>query len=214
MPNYLTWQEKTITDFSPNTVTSLYNEGFVFTRLGKGAMQQTRSVRIDVTAFSLSSENRRILKKTDEITLKATSLPYEHYSWQIGKLAKDFYDTKFGEGVFSANKAKELLTNKDTSNFNVLFIYSDIGFCVVYENADILHYSYPFYDLNTTVSNIGMGMMLRAIMYAQEKGKKYIYLGSAQRPTDVYKLQFAGLEWFDGAYWSNDGEKLKLLLTV
>src|SRR3989344_6101553 len=39
--------------------------------------------------------------------------------------------------------------------------------------------------------------------------KKYIYLGSFSRPTDTYKLQFAGLEWFDGKQWQNNPEKLK-----
>ena len=52
---YLTWAEKTITDFSDANINSLYNEGYVFTRIGKGVMQQTRSVRIDLSKFELSS---------------------------------------------------------------------------------------------------------------------------------------------------------------
>ena len=63
------------------------------------------------------------------------------------------------------------------------------------------------------MSNVGLGMMLRAILYAKEHGKKYIYLGSATRPTDVYKLQFSGLEWFDGERWKNDLLTLKNLLS-
>ena len=47
---------------------------------------------------------------------------------------------------------------------------------------------------------------------AKEHGKKYIYLGSSQRPADTYKLQFAGLEWFDGKMWQTDLEKLKKTL--
>ena len=67
MNDYLTWDEKTITDFSPENINSLYNEGYVFTRKEKGIMNQTRSVRIDLSHFELSSENRRILKKTKGI---------------------------------------------------------------------------------------------------------------------------------------------------
>ena len=52
-------------------------------------------------------------------------------------------------------------------------------------------------------------MMLKAIVWAKENGKKYIYLGSFQLPTDTYKLQFAGLEWFDGQEWKNDLSGLK-----
>ena len=55
-------------------------------------------------------------------------------------------------------------------------------------------------------------MMLRAILWAKEINKQYIYLGSAQRPSDTYKLQFEGLEWFDGKEWQTDLNELKKIL--
>jgi hypothetical protein len=55
--------------------------------------------------------------------------------------------------------------------------------------------------------------MLKAVIYAKDGGKKYFYIGSAQRPTDVYKLQFAGLEWFDGKEWQTDAGALKKILS-
>src|SRR5947209_1953078 len=72
--------------------------------------------------------------------------------------------------------------------------------------------SYPFYDWNETPQYMGLGMMSRAISHAKEGGMKYIYLGSLQTPADTYKLQFEGLEWFDGKTWQNDLEKAKKLL--
>ena len=213
---YLVWQKKTIEPGDDTAVTVAYEAGFVFTRVARGAMDQTRSVRIDLSKFELSSENRRVLKKTDGLELQSIPLPYADYTWQLGKLAKDFYDDKFGVGTFSANKIKELLTGS-TSNFNRFLVYTlnntPVGYCIAYENNDLLHYSYPFYDRATDISNLGLGMMLRAIVHAQETGKKYIYLGSAQRPTDTYKLQFTGLEWFGGEQWSMDYESLKTILT-
>ena len=213
MSMYLKWQEKTIVDFSDEAIETAYAEGFVFTRIKKGEMNQTRSVRIDLQKFSVSSENRRVLKKNEGLELTVVPLPYAHYHWSIGKLAKDFYTTKFGDGTFSANKVKEILTDETKSNFNQLLMYKinnePVGYCVVYSNATLLHYSYPFYNLSEAQPNLGMGMMLRAIVWAQEQGKKYIYLGSFQRPTDTYKLQFAGLEWFDGKNWETDLGKLK-----
>lgn len=236
---YLSWKEKIITDFTDENINSLYNEGYVFTRPAKGLMKQTRSLRIDLSKFELSSENKRILKKTEDIRLKTYDIPYEKYDWTIGKLGKDFYETKFGVGTFSANKIKELLTTKH--NFNKLFSYvipsevegplnqssrdsstsslsdfgrndSVVGYCICYETNELLHYSYPFYNLQNETNNLGMGMMLKAIVYAKENGKKYIYLGSAQRPTDIYKLQFTSLEWFDGKKWSENLDELKNLL--
>jgi arginyl-tRNA--protein-N-Asp/Glu arginylyltransferase len=55
-------------------------------------------------------------------------------------------------------------------------------------------------------------MMILAINYAKDLGKKYIYLGSLQRPTDTYKLQFKGMEWFDGEKWQSDTTPLKDIL--
>ncbi|MEY2664884.1 MAG: hypothetical protein RIT04_692 [Candidatus Parcubacteria bacterium] len=231
---YLHWEEKTLTDFSEKNITDMYDAGYVFTRIDKGVMHQTRSVRINLSQFELSSENRRILKKTDFLSIVTTKLPLattetgaaHEYHWSIGKTAKDFYETKFGAGIMSAIKVKEMLTDSSKSNFNMLCAYStngtSIGHTIAYENSTLLHYSYPFYDLTLAgetpaPKDLGMGMMLRAIQYAKDTGKQYIYLGSLQRPSDTYKLQFGGLEWFDGGangsgVWTNDIEKVKSIL--
>lgn len=240
--SYLNWDEQTITDFSPENLSTMYDRGFVCTRPEAGLMQQTRSIRIDLSQFEPNSENRRILRKTAHLTMEHHSLPYAEYSWEIGKMGKAFYDTKFGEGTFSANKIKELLTS-NRGDFNTLLVYSSpsegelegviqsqdtssnptapllkaegdhpVGYAICVETPDILHYSYPFYNLDAD-KNTGMGMMVRAIMQAKESGKAYCYLGSAQRPGDVYKLQFAGFEWFDGEGWQTDIENLKKILT-
>lgn len=214
---YLSWNKQTITDFSEKNIETLYNEGYVFTRTGYGDLNQTRSLRLDLKTFALSSENKRILKKTEDLQLTVSPIPYANYSWQIHKLGKDFYEQKFGEKIFSAQKIKELITDSTQSNFNRLFIYTQnneqLGYCIALETQHILHYCYPFYNLQIAPTNTGMGMMLRAIVWAQEQGKQYVYLGSAQRPTDTYKLQFSGLEWFDGATWTKDTEKLKQILS-
>lgn len=213
---YLSWNKQTITDFSEKNIEALYSKGYVFTRTGRGDMNQTRSLRLDLKTFALSSENKRILKKTEDLQLGTSSIPYANYSWQIHKLGKDFYEQKFGEKTFSAQKIKELITDPSQSNFNRLFTYTQnneqIGYCIALETGGILHYCYPFYNLQTAPTNTGMSMMLQAIIWAQEQGKQYIYLGSAQRPTDTYKLQFSGLEWFDGSVWIKDADKLKQIL--
>ncbi|MFA6432664.1 MAG: GNAT family N-acetyltransferase [Candidatus Paceibacterota bacterium] len=213
---YLCWKEEIITDFSEANVAKKYNEGFVFTRIGKGVMQQTRSVRIDMSRFELTSENRRILKKTEGVELKGFELPLKDYDFKVGKLAKDFYDEKFGPGIMSANKVKELVADLTKSSFNSLLTYSNgdspLGYTICYQNKDLLHYSYPFYDLDESPKDMGLGMMIRAVQYAKEAGLKYIYLGSLQRPGDIYKLQFEGLEWFDRNGWQTGTAELKEIL--
>ncbi len=206
LKKYLSWKEEKITDFSEENITRTYDVGFVFTRIDKGVMHQTRSLRIDLSKFELTSENRRILKKVEAMGFEQIELPYADYDWSIGKIAKDFYDSRKAD--FSANKIKEILTT-DKSNFNLLLKYSDVGYAICYLNKEILHYSYPFYDLEKSTKDTGLGMMIKAIVWAKEKGLKYVYLGSLQRPTDVYKLQFEGMEWFEGEKWSKDLDEAK-----
>ena len=210
---YLSWDKRTISDFSDKNINSLYENGFLFTRQGKGEIYQTRSLRIDLSKFELNSENRRVLRHVENIKLEVYAIPYADYHWNVHKLGKDFYETKFGEKTFSAQKIKELITDPEKSNFDKLLVYKEeknaVGYAICKETEKLLHYCYPFYDLNSEIKNLGLGMMTKAIDWAKEQNKKYVYLGSASRPTDTYKLQFAGVEWFDGKTWQTDLEKLK-----
>ena len=191
----------------------MYDAGYVLTRVDKGVMNKTRSMRIKLADFEMSSENRRILRKSENIKLETHPIPYEKYSWEIAKLAKDFYEAH--DAGFSANKVRELLNESGKSNFNTLLSYSEvlpIGYVICYESPKIFHYSYPFYAPDEKNPSLGLGMMIRAINYAKEKGLEYIYLGSLQRPSDTYKLQFKGMEWFDGEKWQTDITNLKEIL--
>ncbi len=172
----------------------------------------------------LSSENRRILRKNENLALEAHPLPYKEYHWSIHKLAKDFYTTKFGEDTFSANKIKELMTEPEKSNFNTVLVYRDkkpdtldttaapVGYAICLKTERLLHYSYPFYEQNPETPSRGLGMMIQAIEYAKKSGLEFVYLGSLPRPSDTYKLQFSGLEWFDGTVWQSDLTPLKEIL--
>jgi len=218
--NYLSWDTIKEADSGAEKIESLYDAGYLGTRLGKGIFTKTRSVRIRLSKFALTSENKRILKKVEHINLSKIDLPHKEYHWQIGKLAKDFYETKFGRGIMSAQKIKEILTDSEKSNFNSLLIFNDsnivddTGFAICYKSGKILHYSYPFYNLeNPSVpKSMGLGMMTKAIEWAKESGLEFVYLGSLQRPSDTYKLQFEGMEWFDGERWQTDLKEAKKIL--
>ncbi len=215
---YLNWDTQTITDFSSSHIEKMYDSGYVFTRVDRGVMNKTRSFRIDLGAYVPSSENRRILRKSEHLTLTVADIPYADYSWEIGKLAKDFYE-KFGDNVFSANKAKEIVTDGSKTNFNKLLIFTDIktgtpvGYVISRETNHTLHYSFPFYIEDPADPSRGLGMMTKTLDWAKSQGKTYVYLGSLQRPTDTYKLQFLGGEWFDGTTWQADTTNLRTILT-
>jgi len=213
--NYLTWDIKKITDFSDKFVTEMYDRGYVFTRIETGTMHQTRSIRINLKEFSLTSENRRILRKGENISLNKNPIPYVDYSWDIAKIAKDFYDKKT-DHAFSANKIKELIAKG--CNFNTLLTFTEDtkkhGYAICYENNSMIHYSYPFYDIEKSPKDMGLIMMTKVIADAKFNNISYVYLGSLQRPNDTYKLQFEGLEWFDGEKWSTDQNKVREILAT
>lgn len=125
MKKYLSYDQLTLSDLSENSITQKYNEGYVFTRIGKGVMYKTRSLRINLNNFEFNSENRRVLNKNSNLVLKYADLPIplDKYDWKIHSLGSKYYSTKFGKDVFSASKIKELFTNISTSNFNLSFIY-------------------------------------------------------------------------------------------
>jgi arginyl-tRNA--protein-N-Asp/Glu arginylyltransferase len=221
---YLNWDTKILKSPSTAEIEKMYDAGYVFTRVDRGVMNRTRSFRINLKAYVPSSENRRILRKAEHLALHSESIPYAAYDWSIGKLAKDFYES-IG-ATFSANKIKEMLTDPEKSNFNTFLIFTDtrqadpampgaekpIGFVICYESRGILHYSFPFYIEDPNEPSRGLAMMTKAIEWAQASNKDYIYLGSLQRPSDTYKLQFRGGEWFDGEVWQVDAEPLKEIL--
>lgn len=127
-------------------------------------------------------------------------------------MAKDFYIMK-AKGAFSTNKIKQLITT--SNNFNQLCCFrtntpddqeshTNLGYVIAYENKHMMHYCYPFYDLSLAPKDMGLIMMTKAIIDAKNRNLSYIYLGSLQRPNDVYKLQFSGIEWFDGHFWQHN----------
>lgn len=237
---YLNWSQVTVDLTDSTSIAQHYDSGFLLTRLpridGNAVMVQTRSVRVRLEDFSLSSENKRIIKlgETAKIHLveDPTELPMDLGTYQrnaqggqaIHSMGAKFYTEKFGEGTFSANALFALCTDPTRTSFNLLlrYVYGwdgvspdasvPYGYAICYQNPALVHYAYPFYDLTVSVPTLGMGMMLKAVVWAQETGKEYVYLGSAQRPEDTYKLQFSGIEWFDGEVWQTDVGQLKDLL--
>lgn len=212
---YYSINEITVSDFSEENIARLYDLGYLFTRKEKGNMYQTRSLRIDLNKFELNSENRRILRKTPELDFKFIQLPHNNYSWEIHKLGKEFYTKKFGDLTMSASKIKEMFTEVDKSNMNFVFEFllndQNIGYALGFMGGGFMHYAYPFYNLDLDTNNLGLGMMIKSIIFAKEKGLKYIYLGSIIDQKAKYKIQFKGLEWFneEKLEWSSDIELLK-----
>lgn len=220
---YFILKKRTLQTPTESDIEKAYSKGFLFTRTGKNELIETISLRVNLQEFKQSSENRRILNKGNSFDLKTEVLPYNKYSWKIHALGKKYYRAVTGTDTFSASRIKTLFTDTTQSNFNFLFTFSNtisskeiIGYVLCYKNSNILHYSYPFYELENPVKkDLGLIMINKAINWSVENKLKYFYLGSVTSSKAFYKLQFNALEWWDyqNAMWSKDLEKLKLLVT-
>jgi hypothetical protein len=53
-------------------------------------------------------------------------------------------------------------------------------------------------------------MMTKLIEYAKLDGAKFVYLGGCNKKSDLYKLQFKGVEWWEeeNKHWCLDLKKL------
>ena len=216
-PKTYTYPYRVYATKEPNdTLAEIYNQGFLASRIKPNYFYMARSLRIDLSQFSLTSENRRILRKTAYLQRNHQRLPLDAYDLNIGRLATKYFLTKFNRRILTARTIRRLCTEgffTDLLTFTDLPSPADsIGYAIIISDNEILHYTYPFYDMSYYSKNIGIGMMLSTILWAKESNKKYVYLGTCYTQEAKYKLQFTGLEWWNGKDWSRDIEKLKSLL--
>jgi len=75
----------------------------------------------------------------------------------------------------------------------------------------MLHYWFCFYDLEKFEGlPLGKYLMLQVIRLCQEDGFRYVYLGTCYGDRSLYKARdFRGVEFFDGAGWQADLNRLK-----
>ena len=197
-------------------VEKILDKGFLPIRNLPDVYYLSRSTRADLGKFELSSENKRILKKTSGIESDLISLSDFNYTAQVQKFCKDYSDNKLGKGLFSTETIKGIFNN---GIFNHVFVFKDIlsqkeiGYAVCFISLNFLHYAYAFYDLAYLKQNLGARMMLEAVSWAKKSHKNYAYLGTCYERGSLYKTEFKGIEFFTGFRWSENKDELKQLIT-
>lgn len=210
---YQVWLLKEESDL----VEPIYQAGFLPTRHLQNVYYLARSLRVVLSGFDLSSENRRILNKTQEIKVELQSLADFDYTPEVQKMCKDYASERFDQGVFSSQTIKSIFENKI---FNHVFVFKNsenqttVGYAVCFINEKLLHYAYAFYHPDFIGQNLGARMMLQAVSWAKENQKIYAYLGTAYQAQSLYKTEFKGVEFFNGFRWSQDLTELKELINL
>ena len=194
----------------------LFDHGFLPSSRHLDRFYLCRQVRVNLREFSPSSENRRILRKGEGLTVKLVPRTEFDYTPARREFYKTYADIKFGQDVMSYERLDALFEGEITSHvllFTDTVTDAEVGTVTLYlEPTAMAFYYYDFYDLNYFQRKLGMFMMTAAAALFAERGFHFLYLGSCYRPNALYKTQFAGAEFFNGVRWSPKLNELKYLI--
>lgn len=198
------------------TPADLFRHGFLPASPKLDCFYLCRNLRVTLSRYRSSSENRRILRKGDGIS--ATLVPRDQFDYSAARRQawKTYADQRFGDDIMSFERLDGLMRSPV---INHLLVFTEatggreVGTALLYlEATQLAYYYYAFYDLELLGRNLGMFMMTRAVGLFAERGFGHLHLGTCYSERALYKAQFAGIEFFNGNCWSVSLEELKFLI--
>jgi len=187
----------------------IYQMGFMPFRHRKNLFYLSRSSRCRLEDFSLSSENRRIEKKTAHLAIKTYSTDGFQYTPRVQKYCKIW--AKQRSWPIATKSIRHIFNDHF---FNQVWVWKDkdevVGYQVIFKNDNISHVAHVFYNADKE-KDLGMRMLLEAVKTAKKEGLEFVYLGTCYGKTGYYKRALAGFEFFNGFSWSSDLAELKFL---
>jgi arginyl-tRNA--protein-N-Asp/Glu arginylyltransferase len=184
-----------------NSIEENYQNGLLPQRNDKNSFYSQTSSRSNLENFNLNSENRRILRKTENFTFKKITLQDFDYNFKIQKEIIGWVKTLAWD--FPVSSVKNIFKNHI---FNYLYIWKDnqnkiIAYSLCYFSKEISHIAYVFYNPAFANSNLPIRLVLQVIIDSQELGLKYCYLGRFSENTGYYKRNMPGFEYFKDNNW-------------
>jgi len=198
------------------TPADLFDQGFLPSSRDLDRFYLCRHVRVALKEFEMTSENRRIIRKGSGIAIKLVPRAEFEFTAKRRDFFKNYADIRFGKDVMTYERLDALFNSPITSHV-LLFTDSktgaEMGAATLYVEGEMAYYYYAFYDLNYYARNLGMHMMTSAVDLFRKKGFRFLYLGSCYNQNALYKTQFEGAEFFNGALWSRNLDELKYLIS-
>lgn len=171
-----------------------------------------RQVRVRLSAFSPSSENRRILRKGAALSCILLERPdfkatperldfchgYAQVRWSYPPARERI------ERIFASPLTTHVahFTNLEGKEAGIVTLFRD-GATWFYSNAFFAPDAPP---------GTGAYLMTELVRRLAEAGQGFLHLGTCYSRSALYKTQFAGMEFFDGSRWNADPKALKHLL--
>jgi len=198
------------------TISQIFSRGFLPGSRHLDRFYLCRQIRVRLTEFIPSSENRRILRKGKDFSFRLMDKNEFEWNRSWRNFCKQYADIKFGYNVMTYSRLDGLFQSPIISHVLIFHDEStdkDVGLVTLYlEPPHMAYYYYAFYDLNYFKRNLGMFMMTSAVLEFQNRGFDYLYLGTCYSKNALYKTQFRGAEFFNGFDWSSNLQELKFLI--
>ncbi len=200
-------------------LSEIYSKGFL-PYTGNSSIESeifylARSLRVNLTEFEDTSENRRVNRLVEPLNIKLEVIEKAKFNLQdsdFKKFCADYINERIGEDNMSLERWDYILKQETGTHF---FKFSNeekvMGYVLTALNEDLVHYWFAFFDTVYMRSHsLGKWMMWSVIKWAKENGKKYTYLGTAYKPAALYKIRdHKGLEYWDGYKWNKEVKVLK-----
>jgi arginyl-tRNA--protein-N-Asp/Glu arginylyltransferase len=198
------------------TPADIFEAGFLPSSRQLDRFYLCRHIRIALGKFTPSSENRRILRKGEGVTVKLVPRAEFEYTPARREFCKRYADAKFGASVMSYERLDSLFNSPVTSHvlsFTDEITGAEVGIATLYlEDDRMAFYYYAFYDVAHSNRSLGLFMMTKAAEMFAARGCLHLYLGSCYSESALYKTQFTGFEFFNGNNWSENLEEMKFIL--
>ena len=184
-----------------NNIDQNYKNGLLPQRNDKNLFYSQSSSRSNLKNFNLNSENRRILRKTEDFIFKKMLLKDFDYNFKVQKEISTWIKTLGWN--FPVSSIKNVFKNHI---FNYLYIWKDkqkniIAYSLCYFSKDVSHIAYVFYNPELAHGNLPIRLVLQVIIDSQNLGLKYCYLGRFSQDTGFYKRNMPGFEYFENNQW-------------
>jgi arginyl-tRNA--protein-N-Asp/Glu arginylyltransferase len=199
------------------TPANFFEAGFLPSTRQLDRFYLARQIRIRLENFQPSSENRRILRKGSELTMRLVRQDEFFLTEERRAFCKTYADSRFGQDVMSEERLETLFSAPVSTH---IMVFEDaqskreVGYVVLYlERPRVAFYYYSFYDLAYFERSLGLFIMTSAVQYFAGESFRHLYLGTCYSERALYKTQFAGCEFFNGFRWSDNIRELKYLVT-
>lgn len=184
-----------------NSIEDNYSSGLLPQRNNKNFWYQDTSCRSNLSLYNISSENRRIINKTQDFSYTIESLfTFQYHS----SIQKNIYNwIKQLEWNFPINSVKKIFTDH---LFNYVYVWKNqqnriIAYSVCYFSDQISHIAYVFYNPKFSHNNLPIRLVLQVIIDSHSRNLDYCYLGRFSKENGFYKRNMPGFEYFKDSNW-------------